>query len=166
MKKLMILLAVTCLIFASCCNKTKPAVEVAEETCCTLTPEQQEMFDNWEMWADLDEEQQIVLVADMKAFMDECKAKCAEKCKAKEESEEAEEVCPHKKAKCEEFKAKWEAFETLTLEEQKCMLDCVLKHMCNKDKEEKGCCKDKEKEGCEKKCDKEKEGCEKKCGQE
>jgi hypothetical protein len=75
MKKLLILLAVACLIFVSCGPKKVTEPQVAEETCCTLTPEQEEMFANWELWADLGEEQQIILVADMKAFIDECKAK-------------------------------------------------------------------------------------------
>jgi hypothetical protein len=144
MKKLMILLAVACLIFVSCGNKTQPAaVETPEETCCALTPEQQEMFDNWEVWADLTEDQQTVLVADMKAFMDECKAKCAEKCakkcEGKEEAEEAEEVCPHKAAKCAEMKAKWEDFDNLALDEKKALIDEILAaHKCCKDKKE-GC---------------------------
>jgi hypothetical protein len=143
MKKLMILLAVACLVFVSCKPKTEKAIETetTEETCCTLTPEQEEMFANWESWDGLDETQKIVLVGDMKAFLDECKAKCAEKCAEKEES--AEEMCPVKKAKCEEMKAKWEAFETLTLEEQKALIDEFL--ACKKEK----CCKEKE-EGCKK----------------
>jgi TRAP-type C4-dicarboxylate transport system substrate-binding protein len=135
MKKLMILLAVACLIFVSCGNRPEPAVEaVAEETCCELTPEQQEMFDNWDIWADLNEEQQMVLVADMKVFMDECKAKCAEKCQGAKE--EGEEVCPHKKAKCEEMKAKWEDFDNLTLDEKKALIDEIFAaHKCCKEKE-------------------------------
>jgi hypothetical protein len=139
MKKLMILLAVACLVFVSCGTKTQPVQEQAEETCCTLTPEQQEMFDNWEIWADLTEDQQVALVDDMKAFMDECKAKCAEKCAAKEEGEEAEEVCPHKAAKCAEMKAKWEEFDNLTLEDKKALIDEILAA--------KKCCKEKE-EAC------------------
>jgi hypothetical protein len=145
MKKLMILLAVSCLIFVSCGTKTQPVAEPEAEPCCaSLTAEQQEMFDNWEMWADLDEEQQLALVTDMKAFMDECKAKCAEKCADKED---AEDVCPHKKAKCEEMKAKWENFDNLTLEEKKALIDEICAaHKCCKEKEE---C---EKTECEKKC--------------
>ena len=145
MKKLMILLAVSCLFIVSCNQPAPPAAEVAEETCCTLTPEQQEMFDNWEMWADLTEEQQLVLVDDMKTFMDECKAKCAEKCAEKE----GEEVCPKKAEKCAEMKAKWEAFETLSLDEKKALIDEIFAaKKCCEEKEK--CCKHEEKE-----CDKE-----------
>ena len=159
----MILLAVACLICVSCGGpKTAPVAEVAvEETCCTLTPEQEAMFANWELWADLDATQQAVLVGEMKAFIDECKAKCEAECaeKCKKECEGTEEVCPEKAAKCAEFKAKWDNFETLALEEQKAILDEVL--ACQKAK----CCKDKE-EGCCKKgeetCQHDHENCDKK----
>jgi hypothetical protein len=140
MKKIMILLAVAGLIFVSCGNKTQPVVEQAEETCDTLTPEQQEMFANWDMWADLNAEQQELLVVDMKTFLDECKAKCEAKCEGKEE---AEEVCPEKAAKCAEFKAKWENFDNLSLDEKKALIDELLacKEECCKEKEK--CCKEK-----------------------
>jgi hypothetical protein len=149
MKKLMILLAVACLICVSCGTKTQPAQEPAEETCGGLTPEQQEMFDNWEVWADLSEEQQVALVDDMKTFMDdECKAKCAEKCAAKEDAEEAEQMCPKKAAHMEELKIKWEDFDNLTLDDKKALIDEIqAMHKCCKDKEEG------EKTECEKKCD-------------
>ena len=135
MKKLLILLAVASLVFASCDSKGKQVTDVVEETCCALTAEQQEMFDNWEIWADLTEEQQMALVVDMKAYFDECKAKCEAKC-AKEKSEEAEEVCPAKKAACEEFAAQWENFENLDLATQKALIDKIIEH--------KKCCKEKE----------------------
>jgi len=107
-------MAVACLVFVSCGNKPKVTEEpVAEEKCCaSLTEEQQEMFANWDMWADLTEEQQVTLVNDMKLFIDECKAKCEEKC-APKEGEEVEEVCPEKAAKCAEFKAKWKLLKLL-----------------------------------------------------
>ena len=145
MKKLMILLAVAGLVCVSCGPRTEKAVEPVEETCTTLTPEQEAMFDNWENWADLSEEAQIALVGEMKIFLDECKAKCKAKCEAKceaKEGEEAEEVCPEKAAKCAEFKAKWEDFENLTLEEQKACIDKVLecKTKCCKEKESEETC--------------------------
>jgi len=149
MKKLMILLAVACLIFASCCgNKTEKAIETIEETCA-LTPEQELMFENWENWDELTVEEHAALVAEMKAFIDACKAKCAEKKECKKEDGEEKEICPEKKAKCEAFKTKWEAFEELELDVQKELLDLKLQHMKSK------CCKDK-KEGC---CKKDKEAC-------
>jgi len=158
MKKLMILLAVACLVFVSCGPCNKKTVEVTEEKTCTFTPEQEAMFENWEMWADLDAELQVALVGEMKAFIDECKAKCEAKCEAKckeakEECGEVKEECPEKAAKCAEFKAKWEDFENLSLEDQKAILDQVLECMkakCCKEKGEgEGCCK-KDKEGCHK----------------
>jgi len=158
MKKLMILLAVACLVCVSCGPRTEKATEPAQESCCSLTPEQVAMFENWELWAELEEGQQE-LVCEMKAFLDECIAQYKEKkekCEPKE-GEEVKEVCPEKAAKCAEFKAKWEAFETLTLEEQKELLDQKL--ACIKAK----CCKEKG-EGCKKEgegCKKDKETCEK-----
>jgi len=141
----MILLAVACLIFVSCGNRTEKAIETIEETS-VLTPEQHQMFENWEKWDDLTMEERETLVSDMKAFLDECKAKCEEK----KECGEAKEVCPEKEAKCAEFKAKWEVFETLELDVQRELIDLKLQHIakCCKDKE-KGCCK-KDKENCEK----------------
>lgn len=117
----MILLAVACLIFVSCDNK-KATVPV-EEPKCELAIN----LDKWATFGDLDEEGQIALVAEMKAFIDET---CKEKCKEAEEGGEAPEPCPEKEA----FKAKWETFETLTLEEQKEIIDQVFVHM-------KACCK-------------------------
>ena len=127
----MILLAVACLIFVSCGNKTEKVTDAVEETATTLTPEQQEMFANWENWDNLEPEAQVALVGEMKAFLDECKAKCESK-----EAEETEEVCPEKAAKCAEMKAAWEAFDTFTVEEQKAMIDEILQHKCCKDKAE------------------------------
>jgi hypothetical protein len=126
MKKFMILLAVACLIFVSC--GTKKQVEAVEETCCMT-----EMLAKWDTFADLDVEGQVALVAEMKAYIDECKAKCETKC-TKEEGEEVAEVCPEKAAKCAEFKANWEEFENLPLEEQKALLDQILEHKAK-------CCK-------------------------
>jgi len=133
MKKFMILLAVACLIFVSC--GTKKQLEAVEETCCTT-----EMLAKWDTFADLDEEGQVALVAEMKAFLDE---KCKKKC-AKEEGEEVAEECPGKEAKCPEkaakcaeMKAKWEDFENLPLEEQKALIDQIVEHMAK-------CCKAKE----------------------
>ncbi|MDR0206314.1 MAG: hypothetical protein LBI45_03535 [Bacteroidales bacterium] len=134
MKKFMILLAVVCLIFVSCGNK-KQQIEQVEETCCT------EILAKWDTFADLDEEGQIALVAEMKAYLDECKAKCESKCTKTEGEEVAEDACPgkaakcaEKAAKCAEIKTKWEEFDNLPLEEQKALLDQILEHKakCNK----------------------------------
>ena len=102
MKKCMILLAVACLIFASCENKPKATEEPEAPKC--------EMTINLEKWATLNDEgvDQEALVAEVKAFLD---GWCKENCK---EAEEGTEPCPEKEA----FKAKWEAFDELTLEEK------------------------------------------------
>ena len=147
MKKLMLLLAVAGLLFASCGTKTTEAIETAEETCA-LTPEQEAMFANWENWDALELEQQEALVGEMKAFLDECIAKCEKKCEKKCEGKEEGEICPEKKAKCEEFKAKWEMFEELEMDAKKELLDIKIQHMAKK------CCKGEHKEGC---CKKDKE---------
>lgn len=149
----MILLAVACLVFVSCGPRTEKASEVApEEKTFSLSPEQEAMLESWDMWAELTEEQQVALVGDMKVFLDECKAKCEAKCHEEGKvAEDPKEECPEKAAKCAEFKAKWEAFEVLSLEDQKAMIDQALE--CAK-----ACCKEKA-EGC---CDKKHEGCEKK----
>jgi len=141
MKKTLILLAVACLVFVSCGNRAEKAVPT-DETTSTY----QVMLDKWDTWADLDEEGQVALVGEMKAFFDEC---CQGKCE--KECENAEEVCPEKAAKCAEFKAKWETFETLTLEEQKALIDEIIAHKAE-------CCKNKEAcnaEGNEETCNKE-----------
>jgi len=141
MKKLMILLAVACLIFASCCgNKTEKAIETVEETCA-LTPEQELMFENWGNWDELTVEEQAALVPEMKAFLDECKAKCEAKKECKKEDGEEKEMCPGKKAKCEEFKAKWEAFDELELDVQKELIDLKLAHIAKCKEKKEGCCK-------------------------
>ena len=127
----MMLLAVAGLIFASCGTKTQQATEI-EEPKCEFTL----MLDKWATFDELDEEGQIALVGEMKAFLNECKAKHEEKC-ASEKGEQAEEVCPEKAAKCAEFKAQWEEFENLELEVQKALIDQVLEHKAK-------CCKNKE----------------------
>jgi len=156
MKKLMMLLAVAGLIFASCGGpKTEQAtIEVIEETC-TLTPEQEAMFANWERWDDLTVEERETLVSEMKAFLDECKkAKCADK------KECGKEMCPEKKAKIEEFKTKWEAFEELELDVQKELIDMKLHHIAKKMQKD-GCCKG-QMEGC---CKEEGKSCKKEGGE-
>jgi hypothetical protein len=140
MKKIMILLAVAALIFVSCGNKAQQVPEVEEKKCCTT-----EMIAKWDTFAELDEEGQIELVAEMKAFFDK---KFEKKCKKEktEECGEAKEVCPEKAAKCAEFTAQWENFENLPLEEQKCIIDQVIEFKTK-------CCK--EKEACKKEVEEE-----------
>jgi hypothetical protein len=115
MKKLMILLAVACLIFVSCGTKTEIVTEPVEETTCPFAL-------GLEKWATLNDEgvDQEALVAEMKALFDDC---CKEKCTA-EEGEAVAEPCPEKEA----FKAKWDAFDTLTLEEKIELLNQAIEH--------------------------------------
>ena len=114
-------MAVACLVFISCGPRTETPTEVVEETTCALTPEQEA---DWANWDNLDLERQTALVGEVKAFFDDCHAKCEAKCQeAKEEGAEPAEVCPEKEAQRAEFKAKWDAFDTMTLEEQKALLD-------------------------------------------
>ena len=116
----MILLAVACLGFVSCDSTPKPTEPTEATTCDALTQEQQ---DNWAKYAELTPDEQIALVGEMKAYFDACYAKCEAKCEAKEEGTEPAVVDPEKEAARAEFKAKWDAFDTLTLEEQKALLD-------------------------------------------
>jgi hypothetical protein len=120
MKKLMILLAVACLIFVSCGTKTEKAPEPVEKTTCAFTL-------NLEKWATLNDEgvDKEALVAEMKAYFDEC---CKEKCAAKE-GEEVAEPCP--------MKEKWDAFETLTLDEKIDFINQIFE-------QKKECCKNAE----------------------
>ena len=124
MKKFMILLAVACLVFVSCGNKPEPVVE---ETTCEFTV----LLEKWATIGELDEEGQMALVAEFKAYFDEA---CKEKCK--KEGEETEEICPEKQAEMDAFKAQWEDFANLDLEAQKAIIEkCIEHHKCCKEKE-------------------------------
>ena len=112
----MILLAVACLIFVSC-NNTPKATEPEPAPCeLTLTLEK---------WATLNDEgvDQEALIAEVKAYLD---GWCTENCK---EAEEGAEPCPEKEA----FKAKWNAFDELPLEEKIEIINSVFEHI-------KSCC--------------------------
>jgi hypothetical protein len=113
MKKIMILLAVACLIFVSCNNAPKATEPVGETKC--------EFALNLEKWATLNDEgvDQEALVAEMKIFIDECFAKC-------EEPKEGEEVCP--------IKEEWANFDNLELDGKITLIDKIFEH-------KKECCK-------------------------
>jgi len=106
MKKLMILLAVACLIFVSCGTPkaTEPVQEPKSEFELTL-----------DKWATLNDENvdQEALVAEMKAFIDGCFAQC--------EHKEGEEACP--------IKAEWANFDNLELVQKIELIDKIFGHM-------------------------------------
>ncbi|MCL2313331.1 MAG: hypothetical protein FWC41_12810 [Firmicutes bacterium] len=139
MKKLMLLLAVAGLIFVSCGNTAQPvAEEVTETNPCEL------MLDKWAGLEELDEEGQLALIGEMKAFLDElCKEKCEAKCKEGEEGE-VKEMCPEKV----QFKADWADFENLEPAKQIECINWIIEHMkkCNDKKE--GCCKKEKEKAC------------------
>ena len=136
MKKLWMIAIAGVFFFASCGNKAKQVTTETEEPevakCCDeLTEEQKADCAAWEDWDNQTPERQEELVAKMKECFDAKMAEKAEKCDA-----EQKEECPEKAAKCAEFKAKWDSWETLTIAEKKALLD-----------EAKSCC-------CKKKCEK------------
>ena len=138
MKRLTVLAGIVCFIFVSCCNKTADVPEEKQctkeekhEGCCKMTEEQKaecEAFrKQWDDWANLTDDVKKELVSKAKIRIDEKYAKM-----------EAE------MAAC---KAEWATLETLSLDEQKALID---KRLCCK----KSCCK----KSCEKKCEKKCEG--------
>ena len=130
MKKLWTIAIVAIFFFAACTPKTTEVVneeEQTQETKCCLTDEQKADFAAFENWAELDDAAKGELIVRLKEFYDAKMAKKAEKCDA-----EPQEVCPEKQAKCDEFKAKWETWETLSIDEQKALIDELI-----------GCCKKK-----------------------
>ena len=150
MKKLAVLVSALCFVFVGCnCNApaTEPTTEDStkcegKKECCQMTEEQKADMEAWNDWDNQTAEKQAELVAKRKACIDKKMAEKAEKCDATKE-----EQCPEKKAKCEEMKAKWDKWETLTIDEQKALLDEMK--CCGKKK----CCKEGDKKECEKKCE-------------
>lgn len=115
------------------------------------------IIDAFKGWDNLDEAQKTAAVATAKARVEKCMAKKAEmeaahqgckhecgekheghKCEGNHEGHKCEgkhEGCNHEGHKCEGMKmskeecdAKWAAFDTLTLDEQKAVLCCKLRH--------------------------------------
>ncbi|MBO4480963.1 MAG: hypothetical protein J5719_00225 [Bacteroidales bacterium] len=177
MKKLFLLAAACCFLFASCCNCNKDKAEAKEcekqecamkkgdMPCCKeMTEEQKAECEAWKNFDSLTAEEQEALVNKKKEAIDQMKA----------EKEAREKEMAEKKAA---FEAKWANWDQLTTAEKKALLDempCCHKPCmgpkgphgdmkCGMDKAPccKGqcdkCCKD----GCDKCC---KEGkCEKPC---
>jgi hypothetical protein len=126
MKKLMILLAVTCLVFVSC-NITPKVTEPEQPKCEFAT-----LLEKWDTFGDLDEAGQAALIAEMKAYFDEC---CKEKCE--KEGEEAEELSPEEYVDRAAFRAFWEDWDNLDVETQKGLIEKCIEH-------KKECCKENE----------------------
>jgi len=138
MKKLWMIVIVAVFFFASCGNKAKDVTlgtdEQATETkCCKqLTEEQKADLAAWEDWDNQTIEKKQELVVKMKECIDNKMAKKAEKCAGEKE------MCPEKAEKCAAFKAKWEDWDNLDLEEQKVLVD-EFKAVAKKCKVKKEC---------------------------
>jgi len=145
MKKLWMIAIAGVFFFASCCNKPKEVAteqgeEQTEETkCCKeLTEEQKAAMAAWEDWDNQTPEKKAELVANAKECIDKKMAEHAEK-----HDGEQKEMCPEKAEKCAAFKAKWEKWDELNIEEQKALIDEKME-FCHKNcekKEAEGCCK-------------------------
>lgn len=144
MKKLFMIAIAGLFFFASCGNKpVTPAEEPVKEECnkeqcCKeLTEEQKAEMEAWNDWDNQTDEKKAELLANRKACIDQ---KMAEKKECKKEGEEPSEEC---KAKCAERQAKWDSWATLTMDEQKALIDefggCCKKECAHGEGE--GCCK-------------------------
>ncbi|MEG1555224.1 MAG: hypothetical protein RR356_00670 [Bacteroidales bacterium] len=152
MKKLMMLAAVSCFIFASCGNKATQdqpadAAQDAQEHKCgkEMTEEQEVFITEWNSWDNQTNEKKTELIAKRKTDFDKVKA----------DMEVAKIDMETKYAEIEATLAKW---GELTLDEQKAFFDKIdswykSKEGCCKDGAKKeGCCKSGEKQGtCSKK---------------
>ena len=146
MKKLMMIAVAGLFIFASCGNKTQEPVPVQEpqqkecqkgdQPCCPeMTAEQKAECDAWKNWDSQTAEKKQELVTKRKEFIDKM---IAERDAKKAEME----------AKMADYKAKLAKWNTLTVEEQKMLIeefDALSCHKMPNDKPE--CCKE-QKEGC------------------
>lgn len=149
MKKLMLIVMGLTLLFAACNNCQAPAEEevATEATGCQMTEEQKAFKADWENWANLTEEQKVALVAKAKEnyeakkaaceakhaeMTEEQKAECAAKVAAMTEEEQAQKA--ERDAKKAELEAKMVNWETMTVEEQKVLIDelsTCCKHKCH-----------------------------------
>ncbi len=158
MKKVFLMLGMAAFVLASCCNSNEQATcdkaekccakkECCEKKCekqCTMTEEEKaackEFKAKWDDFANQTPEVQAELIAKKKACTD-AKIAAKKECLAK---------CTEKLAACE---AKFAAFDSLSIADQKALLDscCINK-----------CCKKK----CEKKCDKAEAKCSKEASEQ
>jgi hypothetical protein len=161
MKKLLALLVASFVLF-SCCNNAKKDECKNKKECCEMTEEQKADLAAWNDWDNQTDEKKAELVEKYKNCIDQ-KAKCCKKdgekkecCKKDGEKKECckKELTEEQKKACEEFKAKWENWDNLTINEKKALLDQKMecckakkecckakKECCKKDGEKKECCK-------------------------
>ncbi|MBO7445123.1 MAG: hypothetical protein J6T86_01775 [Bacteroidales bacterium] len=143
MKKILTLMVVCSLIFASCNTKKTQEAEQPEcakqEQCdaqkgpkCEMSEEQKKAMEDWKNWENLDETRKAELLNERKAQYDQMKAE-KEAMEAKKAEMEA------KKAEFEKAMANW---DKLTLDEKKAAFD--LMPCCGK------CCKGGEAKPCDK----------------
>lgn len=173
MKKVYVLLLVAlCLIATSCGNKKKNAEQVSqpkeqmEQPKChhMEMPEAKQIHDIFESWETKTDAEKSAAIAEAKKIADdfiakkdemkpECKPEGKPECKHEGKPELTEEQIEAMKAEMEakkaEFDKKWADFSTLTLDEQKALIESLFqcKGHCCKGGEEKGgeCCKGGEK---------------------
>lgn len=112
---------------SACCKEKK-------EGCCKeLTEEQKADMAAWNDWDNQTPEKKQELVTKRKECIDKRMAEKKEKCEAKEGEEKKE--CPEAAKKCAEFKAKWDNWANLTIDEQKALIDectACCKKACEK----------------------------------
>ncbi|MDR3047572.1 MAG: hypothetical protein LBU51_08190 [Bacteroidales bacterium] len=163
MKKLWMVAVVCAFVFASCGNKAPKTEEnqtcdQTEQKCCKeMTEEQKADCAAWKDWDNQTDEAKAQLVEKFKTCIDTKMAEAKKCCEAKKDGADKKECtekkeCPEKAAKCAEFKAKWDNWENLTIDEKKALIDQKMeccKAKC--DKEKKGCCDKEKKGGCQEK---------------
>ncbi|MDR2511009.1 MAG: hypothetical protein LBC89_00790 [Bacteroidales bacterium] len=165
MKKLLVLLAASFVLF-SCCNSVKKD-ECKDKKCCEMTEEQKADLAAWNDWDNQTDAKKAELVDRFKKCIDEKAASCKkdgeqcckdgnkkECCKKDGDKKECckKELTEEQKVACTEFKAKWDNWDNLTVDEKKALLDQKFeccKAKCEAPKE--GCKKEGEKKEC---CDK------------
>lgn len=147
MKKLMLLAAVCCFVFASCKQENKP-VETTDTTVVEQPApapvvnqdslDQVQAMTDWSNWETITPERKAELVAKFKTCVEKGLAECQPTEKAK---------IAEKKA----FEKKWAKFDKLTVDEQKALIDeFPCKHNCG----DQACCNGENKD-CKKECTKE-----------
>ena len=155
MKKLMLLAAACCFIFAACNNQPKDETTPADSTAVAEAPacdtnacqkECCEMMKAWNDWDNQTPEQKADLVAKRAAKINEILANIDEI------------KCENKKAELTKFQEEWKNFASLTdVEAQKALIDkfpcCKDKKCCDKCNDNCTCTADKNCGECKGKCE-------------